>query len=65
MEDKPNDTEEPEGHSGREEEHSERKRITQEMIAERAYLISQSDRAGSDEENWLRAEQELRAELEG
>jgi hypothetical protein len=29
-------------------------------IAERAYWISQSEDAGSDEENWLRAEQELR-----
>jgi len=28
-------------------------------IAQRAYEISQSDEAGTDEENWLRAEQEL------
>lgn len=34
--------------------------ITEEMIAERAYLISQSDEAASDVENWLRAESELR-----
>ena len=38
--------------------------ITRERIAERAYLISQSDQAGTDEENWLRAEQELREEQE-
>jgi len=38
--------------------------ITREMIAERAYLISQSDDAGTDEENWLRAERELREEHE-
>jgi hypothetical protein len=29
-------------------------------IASRAYAISQSDSAGSDEENWLRAEHEVR-----
>ena len=34
--------------------------ITQEMIAERAYHISQSGEGGSDEENWLQAEAELR-----
>jgi hypothetical protein len=28
-------------------------------IAERAYEISQTDEAGTDEENWLKAEQEL------
>jgi hypothetical protein len=37
-----------------------RPKITHEMIAMRAYLISQSDRAGSEEENWLTAERELR-----
>jgi Protein of unknown function (DUF2934) len=30
-------------------------------IAERAYAISQGESAGSPEENWLRAEQELLA----
>jgi hypothetical protein len=30
-------------------------------VAERAYSISQSETAGSPEENWLRAEQELLA----
>jgi hypothetical protein len=30
-------------------------------VAERAYSISQSESAGSPEENWLRAEQELLA----
>jgi Protein of unknown function (DUF2934) len=34
--------------------------ITQEMIAERAYHISQSGEGGADEENWHRAEAELR-----
>jgi hypothetical protein len=34
--------------------------ITQEMIAERAYHISQSGEGGTDEENWHRAEAELR-----
>ncbi|HTX98371.1 MAG TPA: DUF2934 domain-containing protein [Mycobacterium sp.] len=33
--------------------------ITQEMIAERAYHISQSGEGGTDEENWHRAEAEL------
>ena len=35
--------------------------ITYEMIAERAYHISQSGEGGSDEENWHRAEAELKA----
>jgi hypothetical protein len=34
--------------------------ITQEMIAERAYHIAQSGEGGTDEENWHRAEAELR-----
>jgi Protein of unknown function (DUF2934) len=34
--------------------------ITQEMIAERAYNISESGEGGTDEENWHRAEAELR-----
>ena len=34
--------------------------ITQEMIAERAYHISQSGQGGTDEDNWHRAEAELR-----
>ena len=34
--------------------------ITQEMIAERAYHISQCGEGGTDEENWHRAEAELR-----
>ena len=33
--------------------------ITQEMIAERAYHISQSEEGGTDEENWHRGEAEL------
>ena len=44
------------------EENLSRKPITRERIAERAYLISRSDQAGTDEENWLRAEQELQEE---
>jgi len=38
--------------------------VTRERIAERAHLISQTDQAGTDEENWLRAERELREEQE-
>lgn len=34
--------------------------ITQDMIATRAYEISRSGDAGSDLDNWLRAERELR-----
>jgi hypothetical protein len=34
--------------------------ITQEMIAERAYHISQSVERGTDEENWHQAEADLR-----
>ncbi len=34
--------------------------ITHDMIARRAHEISESDERGSDEENWLRAERELR-----
>jgi hypothetical protein len=33
--------------------------VTEAMIAERAYWISQSPECASDEENWLRAEAEL------
>jgi len=35
--------------------------ITDEMIAERAYHIAQSGEGGTDEENWHRAEAELRS----
>ena len=35
--------------------------FTREMVAERAYHISQSGEGGTDEENWHRAEAELRA----
>jgi hypothetical protein len=35
--------------------------ITEEMIAERAYHISQSGEGSTDEENWHRAEAELRS----
>lgn len=65
MEDDINTPEEPEGFGGVREENPNRKPITRERIAERAYLISQSDQAGTDEENWLRAEQELQEEQEG
>lgn len=36
-----------------------KKIITHEMIAKRAYEISQSPQAGSDFDNWIRAEKEL------
>jgi hypothetical protein len=34
--------------------------LTEDLIAQRAYEISQSAECGSDEENWWRAEHELR-----
>src|SRR5437667_47417 len=49
-EDNLNTPEEPEGFGGLTEENPLRKPMTRERIAERAYLISQSDQAGSDEE---------------
>ena len=36
------------------------RQITREMIAIRAYEISQSPSSGSELDNWLRAERELR-----
>ena len=36
------------------------KAITHEMIAKRAYEISQSPQCGSEYDNWVRAERELR-----
>jgi hypothetical protein len=35
--------------------------IPQDEIARRAYELAHGDEAGSDEENWLRAERELRS----
>jgi hypothetical protein len=35
--------------------------VTHDMIAKRAYEISQSPQRGSDFDNWVRAERELRA----
>ena len=35
--------------------------VTYEMIAERAYHIAESGEGGSDEENWHRAEAELKS----
>ena len=40
-----------------------RREITEQMIAVRAYEISQGAGAGSQFDNWLRAERELRAGL--
>ena len=37
-----------------------RKEVSFDMIAERAYLISISGNGGSQDENWYRAERELR-----
>lgn len=37
------------------------RKITADMIAERAYFISVSGNGGSQDENWHRAERELRA----
>jgi hypothetical protein len=39
---------------------AEQEQVSDEAIARRAYEISQSGDAGSDEENWHRAETELR-----
>jgi len=38
---------------------------THDEIARRAYEISQSSDGGSDEENWHRAERELRGQTDG
>ena len=38
--------------------------ITHEEIRRRAYELSQQEGAGSEEDNWLRAERELREEAE-
>ncbi len=38
--------------------------VTYEDVARRAYEISQGEGAGSPEENWARAERELRGEQE-
>lgn len=40
-----------------------KKIVTHEMVARRAYEISISGNGGSDFENWIRAEKELRGEL--
>jgi len=65
MEDNPNLGEEPEVRARTSHPGGARAPITRERIAERAYLISQSEQAGSDdEENWLRAERELMEEQE-
>ncbi|HVT90320.1 MAG TPA: DUF2934 domain-containing protein [Tepidisphaeraceae bacterium] len=37
------------------------KAVTYEMIAKRAYEISQSSQCGSEFDNWIRAERELKA----
>jgi hypothetical protein len=69
MEEKPEDERDSEEMDRREEDNPQgqgapREPVTRERIAERARLISQSDEAGTDEENWLRAERELREEQE-
>ena len=38
------------------------KTVTREMIAIRAFEISQSPKCGSEFENWIRAEQELKGQ---
>lgn len=40
-----------------------KREITHEMIARRAYEISQSPSRGCDFDNWIRAERELRGEI--
>ena len=44
---------------------AEKREPTHDEIAQRAWEISQTDQCGSDEENWHRAERELRGEPEG
>jgi hypothetical protein len=44
---------------------SEHAQVTDEEIARRAHEISQSDESGSDDENWRRAESELRGDGSG
>lgn len=39
--------------------------VTDEMIRNRAHEISQEEGAGTPEENWRRAERELRGEARG
>jgi hypothetical protein len=36
--------------------------VTDEMITQRAYEISQTNEAGTPEDNWFRAAQQLRSE---
>jgi hypothetical protein len=38
----------------------QQRQVTREMIAKRAYEIFKSGKGGSEQENWLRAERELR-----
>lgn len=38
--------------------------LTDEQIARRAYEIFESEDSGTDQENWFRAEQELRSRLD-
>lgn len=45
--------------TGRKRQQRQAENIAWEEIAERAYLISQSEEGGTDLENWLRAEREL------
>ena len=40
---------------------TKRRELTDEEIAQKAYEISESPDPGTDEENWYRAERELRA----
>jgi len=64
MEDNPNLGEEPEVRARTSHTGGARAPITRERIAERAYLISQSEQGSDDDENGLRAERELMEEQE-
>ena len=69
MEDNPNPAEKAEARARTRErkpraQSAAREPVRRERIAERAYLISQSEQTASDEENWLRAERELLEEQE-
>jgi len=39
--------------------------LDEDAVRQRAFEISQSEQAGTDEENWRRAEDELRSRSEG
>jgi Protein of unknown function (DUF2934) len=55
----------PEGQGASSPPEQETPAVTDEAIAERAYELSRSEESGTPEENWSRAERELRGEQAG